>query len=171
MKPYRHEDDEHDWLTIAERDGLRAEDTAVIRACDNGVEITRADLPVITGKLYEACGLPAPVILERPNLTGLGTEDSPVARAGFKVWRSAKGVHLTEVFPAPPEDGWSEPAHALELAAVIAVLAERPPEPDPAEVGALALVIAGDCSAGIEAAKPTARKILLAGYAKGARDA
>ena len=64
METYTHTDEEGDVLTInraARQAGGRAREGA-----RGGAEVTAAKLPEVTGKLYEACGLPVPVILERP---------------------------------------------------------------------------------------------------------
>jgi hypothetical protein len=119
------------------------------------------DLPEVTAKLYEACGLPAPVILARPGTEMLGTPDLPVRLAGFRIWRGGSGVCIdsTAAFSS------LSPDVIRTLAAVLAVHAgEAEAEPDPAEVDGLAAEIMrvhNPGAMGLDGARPLARTFLL----------
>lgn len=107
----------------------------VTRTC--GVHIEAADFPALIAALYEAAGLPAPVILERPGATFEGG----VNRAGpIEVGRLG-GLVTVGLYGIQPEE--IEPAEARRLAALIAICADevQDGEPDPAEVEELATAI------------------------------
>lgn len=96
-----------------------------------GVHVEAADFPALIAALHEAAGLPAPVILERPEI-------SPGEAKGVNVFTvdlnrdlsvrvglgSAKGVPL----------GPSVARHLASVIAAYADAAEAAREPDPAEV-------------------------------------
>lgn len=135
MDIYRHEDEDGDWLTIT--DSGDRDDAALIRAAQGGTEVTRADLPVIVAKLYEACGLPSPVILELPEV---GPESVVMART-VRAWLSKAGDGVSIGI-----DGNSDtltPDDAERLAAAVTALAARARAgaPDDAEVESLATAI------------------------------
>lgn len=129
-------------------------------------------VPAAALALYEATGLPAPVVLPAlPVVEAPGTQERPIVRAGFKAWRDHRGVHLTEVFPHEhdPERHWTDPADALELAAVIAWLAGKD-EPDPDEVDRLAAAVhRAQCNTSVvpdpcDRCREVARLVLLGGW-------
>src|ERR1700722_7818644 len=133
MKPYENTDADGDYLPVAEHEGRPG--CALVHT-RHSTSVPASEVPVLALALYEAAGLPEPLILENlPACEAPRTAVRPIVRAGFKVWRDHRGVHLTEVIPHEhdPERHWIDPAHALDLAAVIAVLAGRD-EADPAEV-------------------------------------
>ena len=158
METFRHEDDEHDWLTVAERRG----GAALVRCHPGGVEVTPDAIPAITKALYEACGMELPTAIKRQSIPQDG---SPIRYGDFQVKLSRGGVTVSlpgiEPCPIPPRA-------ALELAAYIAtyaVLAET--EPDPAEVEGLATVIhRANCESGSDCIR-----MPDAGDRKAARDA
>lgn len=163
MKPYEYNEPGTDVL-LRISPALSGDARVII---DSGkpsvhVDIDPADVPAAVLALYEAAGLPEPVMLERQ---GIPQDGSQVRYGDFTVKLSDGGVTVAlpgiEPLPVPPRA-------ALSLASYIAtyaLLAEA--EPDPAAVDALAMVLVeGTGAMGIGGARPLARKILLAGYAK-----
>lgn len=164
MEPYRHEDSDGDVLSISEREGKPG--TALVKA-RGGAEVSAADLPEIVRALHEACGLPSPLILSRPE-TASGVRwvgDVYTGRLGSKV---TIGRRVEQPDELDPDD-------ALELAAAIAANAEaiRRGEPDAAEVDDLAGVIMqalNPGAMGLDGARPMARKLLATGRVRMVRD-
>ena len=100
---------------------------------DGDFHLPVGKLGEFTATLYEAAGLPAPVILEPPGATFEGG----VNRAGRIEVGSLGGRVTVGLYGIQPEE--IEPAAARRLAALIAVHAdEAQSDPDPAEVQSLA---------------------------------
>jgi hypothetical protein len=136
MEPYRHEDDEHDWLTVAEHDGRPG--TALVRCNKGGVEVTPEKIPAITAALYEACGLESPVVVELPEVD----TSKPHGIGPFRLSLADGGVRVEVVAPAGPV--WM-PCELRDFAAVAAAYAAAADaEPDPADVEELAAVMRAD---------------------------
>ena len=104
-----------------------------------GIHVEAADFPALIAELYEAAGLPAPVILERPEI-------DPEGAAGINVFTvrldrdlsvcvAGRAGHASPVAPSV----------ARKLASVIAAYADAAEaarnEPDPAEVEELAYIL------------------------------
>jgi hypothetical protein len=159
--PWVYADRDGDELTIDEAGGQ-----AHVCTDEDGAVVTRDGLPLVAAKLYEAAGMGAPVILDRPG--------DPAA----EIWFFAAGADLR--FFA--EDGRIEvrnktgggvsgqafPVAVIrDLAARLAVLCdEAEDEPDPAEVDDLAAVLMEPGVMGLDGARPLARRILAAGYTR-----
>lgn len=136
---------------------------ALVRVYDGDtatVAVPASEVPAAALALYEAAGLPVPVILTRPEYTGgiehAGRTDryAYTSRVGPRVaigWRSIQPEEL-------------DPDEALEFAAHIAVNAHAAmrAEPDLAAVDHLADFIGGGFD--LENSRSLARKILLAGW-------
>lgn len=126
------------------------------------VDVPASGVPAAALALYEAAGLPEPLILPHPALAGCDLAyfgNVNVGRVGASVAVGWRGTEPQEF----------DPHEALELAAQIAVnaYAVMKDEPDPAKVDELAmLMLEGNGAMGIGGARPLARKILLGGYAK-----
>ena len=131
METFRHEDDEHDWLTVAERRG----GAALVRCAPGGVEVTPEKIPEITKALYEACGQQPPTVVDLPEVTA---EYRPMPGSMLKVSRLGRNVHIE--WDATNGCGSSlAPADARRFAAAIVAYAEEAEtEPNPAEVEELA---------------------------------
>ena len=100
------------------------------------VAVADSDLPEFVTTLYQAAGLPAPVILERP----AATFEGGVNRAGRIEVGRLGGRVTVGLYGMQPEE--IKPAEARRLAALIAIRAgEAEDEPDPAEVEELAEII------------------------------
>jgi hypothetical protein len=139
MEPYKYVDADDDALTIESGIG-RLSGAAIVRASDDGVGIRPAGLPVITGKLYEACGLPSPVILERSSARfPEGGKPFRFGVLGFRLYPEGIAPSLPGVVEGP-----MPPAALRALASHLVALAddaEANPEPDPDEVDELAHAI------------------------------
>lgn len=116
------DDGGHAWIRVTDSHGQ------IANACVNPAEFPEAALA-----LYEACGLPVPVILERPEmpasgiLTELGTVYPYHSRGGLLVGVSGK-----------ENDRYLKPGAAREAAAALAACADlEMPGPDPAELSSL----------------------------------
>lgn len=104
-----------------------------------GIHVKAAGFPALIAALYEAAGLPAPVILDRPETTfadGVNRAGRvEVGRLGTQVTVGLYGIQPEEI----------EPAVARRLAALIAVRAdEAEAEPAPDDVTELAEEIRSD---------------------------
>jgi hypothetical protein len=131
---------------------------------DNGslVDVSAGDLPGVVAKLYEACGLPSPVILERPAVPE-GEEWKPDGNSLLRVSRDRDRLTVRTTM-----DGGAavlSPVAARAMAGVLAALAgEAEAEPDPTEVDDLAAAIRaefqGDGTPPTEWEKKTARAAL-----------
>jgi hypothetical protein len=162
MKPYEYR--EH---------GVDAKLT--IKSCGDGqngahvevdgeyIDVEASAVPAAALALYEAAGLPEPLVLRRPEHTGgieyAGSSDryAFTSRVGPKIAIGWRGI----------EPACFNPDEALEFAAHIAAnaLAIKGAEPDPAEVDELAMaLVEGTGAMGIGGARPLARKILLAAW-------
>lgn len=99
-----------------------------VRAC-----VSRDMLPAVTAAMHEAVGVPAPVILPRPQIP---EDDSPLCYGNFVIRLEDSGVAIG----LPGFYGKAiPPGAALELAAYIAAYAgQADAEPDPVEVEELA---------------------------------
>lgn len=140
------ERDVPDW-TYTDGDGDKLTIEAGTRAIllrvasdDAVVAVGRADLPEVAARMYEAAGLPAPVILSRPEIdlqTGKGVNLFSVALGDGTVLVSQGSGH--GCVPLAP-------GVARLLAAVIAAYADaaEASDPDPAEVEALAEKISAE---------------------------
>lgn len=110
---------------------------AVVQVTDPvGLLVDSGAFPAVVAALYIAAGLPAPVVLERPELPG----DTTMFR-GYAV--SRYNGSLTIGIEAERRN--FSPAEARELAAVIAARADeadaKVPEPDPEDVEALRVLL------------------------------
>jgi hypothetical protein len=133
VEPYVHEDVEGDRLIIAEREGKPG--VALVKA-RGGAEVTALDLPVIVAKLYEACGLNLPVILDRPEVPVPGS----IARCGMVTIDRLRDQVTLGLYGVQPEG--ITPAEARVIAGYLVAYADHAEtEPDPAEVEALAAVV------------------------------
>lgn len=100
------------------------------------VDVPASEVPAAALALYEAAGLPLPMILDRPShhygIEHAGSDDrhANTSRSGSTVYVGWRGI----------EPGELTPDEALEFAAHIAVNAEaaKRDEPDPADVESLA---------------------------------
>lgn len=107
-----------------------------------GIHVEGADFPALAGALYEAAGLPAPVILERPGIAADGDGETGINVFTVRMEPDLRsigiryhGANRAIIAPGP----------ARKLASVIAAYADaaqaHQDEPDPAEVEELAAVI------------------------------
>ena len=139
--PYVYNPRPGDRVTVSAAPGGRGCGLAV---CADGAAMTgipAADVPGvaagIAAAMHEAAGLPAPVILERPEVTfkdGVNRAGRiEVGRLGDRVTVGLYGIQPEEL----------EPDVARRLAALIAVRAGevQDGEPDPAEVEELATIL------------------------------
>ena len=136
MEPYQYED-----AGVVLKIGPSLGGAARLRITDTDdqtlyAEVRPQAVPGAALALYEAAGLPAPLILPRPEQTPLlfFRGDIFTGRLTSKVTVGLRGIQPEEL----------DPDAALELAAHIAVNAEavkRDREPDPDEVNRLATVI------------------------------
>lgn len=132
-----------------------------LRAKAAGLTVPASDVPGVAAKtaiaMHEAAGLPAPVILDRPDITTdihyFGERRGYQPSVGRNT-NPARPVHL--VF-----DGGMTRTEAYELAALLAAYADTAPEPDPAEVAELAEVLGTDCTL-----TGMARAVIAAGWAR-----
>lgn len=124
--------------------------------------VSKADLPSVVGALHEAAGLPAPVILERPDNPGVFLS----LLDGFDFEICSGRVDVTRHATSTRSGVLLEPAVIRGIAAALALLAEDTErEPDPADVDELAMVLAeGNGAIGLDGARPLALRILRAGY-------
>lgn len=133
MKPYVHEDENGNTLKLSP-DGGRVE--FAIDAVDAPFRAYPDDLPVITGKLYEACGEEAPLMLVLPEIPE-GGEWKPDPDSLLRVSRDRDRLTVRTTM-----DGGAAvltPAAARAMVVALAVLAdEAEAEPDPEEVEELA---------------------------------
>jgi hypothetical protein len=138
MEPYEYMDPDDRKLTIWPRNASASTD-ALARICDGDeatITVKQSAVREITGKLYEACGLPSPVILERPEFNPGRSLD----RIGDVQVGRLDGKVTVGLYQIQPET--LTPAYARELAALIALHADQAEaEPDPEEVDALAEAI------------------------------
>jgi len=163
----RFTDADGDELTfLSEGDG-----SVLLRHTGAGVCIAPADFPVIAACLYQAAGLPAPVILDRP--------EHPRASLVFEgvtfTIRPGSGVDATRVHGGIQTGTLYEPDVLRRVAADLAALAdEAESDPDPAEVEELTRAIIQGTpdwhSASGPAAGEIARAVLRAGWKREQRD-
>lgn len=142
---------------------------SITLSIDNGslVDVDALDIPAITTAMYRACGQEPPVMLGRPEVDLNGS-----TRVGdLHVWKEQSGC--VGFMAADPDVAARtgalrlEPHMVRQLAAVAIAYADAPPQPDPAEVDALACLVMevlNPGAMGIAGARPLARKILLAGW-------
>jgi hypothetical protein len=127
-------------------------------ACLDGL-----DLPEIMVKACEAAGTAPPVMLGRPDVN---------AMRDARGWVSFRGVQLRESRDGGVSLGIGgnletlSSAQARQMAAVAVAMADKPPEPDPAEVGEIAALIYQTMYPGYapepgERAREAARAVLL----------
>ncbi len=121
------------------------------------------DLAEVAVALFAANGKPAPVITPRPDVdTGRQYDFGPLR---MRVNPRARGVDLEE---GVSSWHWA-PSVARQAAGCLVALADAAEtEPGPAEVDALAMVLmeSNPTVMGLDGARPTARRILAAGYRK-----
>ena len=174
MLPYRYLPPPGEEISIGQ-DGA---DHCLVTVCGSrGFAATTRVLPDevpavaagIAAAMHEAAGLPAPVILERPEI-------DPEGAAGVNVFTVGLDRDLSVCVSYGKQKAVPvAPSVARKLASVIAAYADaaqaHQDEPDPAEVGELAAVIAADRD---RAGHPheldlhTAEVILRAGWKRGA---
>lgn len=136
--PYEHRDEitGSTWLGIEPEPDARRPGFVKV-SVRFGQFVSIGDPAPVVAALYGAKGLPAPVILERPEVTfkdGLNRAGPiEVGRLGGRVTVGLYGIQPEEIDPAP----------ARRLAALIAIRADeiQADEPDPAEVEELAAVL------------------------------
>jgi hypothetical protein len=152
---YLYEDPDGVPLTVHAYNSAKWGQVASFRTGET-IYITREALPAVTAALYRACGLPAPVILDRPELSGT------YSMVGYaRIGPSRDDPARLEVDTG--HLGTITPAIARVLAAHIAARAdaiESGPAAD--DVEALATTITGASEA--ITAVDVARAILRAGY-------
>jgi len=138
---------------------------AALSTEDGAVRVSAGDLPQVVAALYEAAGLPAPVILDRPEHPVLDL----IPGVSFEVRnRGVEGIRR----PSATESGtlW-EAATIRHFAASLAVLAdEAEAAPHPAEVAELAAVIRSGGRDMLQGSGAIARDILRAGWKREPRD-
>ena len=169
MRPYRNAGGAELW--IAPGGSGIAQITVVANGCENEMLVDACDLPEVVAKLYEACGLPSPVILARSSAR------FPEGGAPFRF--GDFGFRLGPGGVSPSLPGLTAkavpPGFLRELAGHLVALAdEADAEPDPADVDELAVLLMNEMNRdvmGIGGARPLARKILAAGYSREPRDA
>lgn len=174
MLPYRYLPPPGEEISI----GQDGDDHCLVTVCGSrGFAATTRVLPDevpavaagIAAAMHEAAGLPAPVILERPEI-------DPEGAAGVNVFTVGLDRDLSVCVSYGKQKAVPvAPSVARKLASVIAAYADaaqaHQDEPDPAEVGELAAVIAADRD---RAGHPheldlhTAEVILRAGWKRGA---
>ena len=174
MLPYRYLPPPGGEISI----GQDGDDHCLVTVCGSrGFAATTRVLPDevpavaagIAAAMHEAAGLPAPVILERPEI-------DPEGAAGVNVFTVGLDRDLSVCVSYGKQKAVPvAPSVARKLASVIAAYADaaqaHQDEPDPAEVGELAAVIAADRD---RAGHPheldlhTAEVILRAGWKRGA---
>lgn len=119
MNPYRHEDRDSDWLTVAEH--AHATGVALVRACKKGVEVTPEDIPEITAALWEACGQESPTVLNKLNVGPSGANTALGMIYPFKSTEGPRvGVNGDQVRYLKP----AEATYAGTVLAACARLAE-----------------------------------------------
>jgi hypothetical protein len=123
------------------------------------------DLPGVFAGLCAEAGIPVPVVLGRPEIDpAVSAELGPLG-----VWL-AEGGDVVVAFGSRSTAVPLEPAAALEFAALVAAYAEarilQEAVPSAADVDALAAVLmeGNPTVMGLDGARPTARRILAAGY-------
>jgi hypothetical protein len=161
--PWRYRDADGDFLEVRPADG--SERAAVETDGGITVYVTPDRIPGITAKLYEACGVAPPVLLERPEMAVAVRPDSHLSGERWTACLDGRRVAVTVSGPLSPQA-------ARVMAACAAALAEAAGgEPDRADVDALAMVLVeGRDAMGLDGARPLARRILAAGYRREARD-
>ena len=144
MKPYEYHDPGCD-ARLEIRPCLNGGDA---RVTIDGARIYEApaDVPAVARALYEAAGLPAPLILDRPE-TGTGTSGRNTRVGTWSVWLEGTRVRIEDY-----SDGLRgvDSRTARLLAAVIAACAEAPGrEPGTGEAHSLAMALhEGGCPGG-----------------------
>ncbi len=159
MKPYEVKDASKDGCKLFIHPAPAAfPGTAEFTANDGrgqeiGVYVAASEVPAAALALYEAAGLPAPVILPRqetpPGLTSGACEWRPYEHSILAARRVGNEVRV-EMERSNGASCTFPPAKAREMAAVLATLAdEAEAEPDPAELEQLATVIhRANCKSG-----------------------
>jgi hypothetical protein len=135
-EPYRLVDGKGGWLEVR-KVTLVDGDRCGVATSGQAFIVDPAEIPAIARAMYEACGQQPPVILGRPDTSASGT---PTVLGTIYPFRSAKGARVA--VGRGTGDIYLEPGHAREIAAILAACAdEAEPEPDPADVDALAAAI------------------------------
>jgi hypothetical protein len=130
------------------------------------IDLEPAEVPAAALALYEASGLPQPVILpwtahDDGEPLPIGTADRNAYVAGCSLWVERGRVYLVQ---RNPVSGFDQ-GHAQLLATAIAMHANAIPELDAAEVDRLAdLISAADYDLDYESRHALARTILLGGW-------
>jgi hypothetical protein len=149
--------------------------SGITLSIDNGslLDVDALEIPEITTAMYRACGHKPPVMLGRPDLDAMRGPDGSVRFGNLALYRTADGdIGFAVRLPGEAHGVCAllPPAQARQAAAVAVALADEKPEPDPAEVDALARTLR-EASLFPEPLTPLypdlrdlARKILLAGW-------
>jgi hypothetical protein len=167
METYTYKDGMGGELEIRPGEGGRA---LVDMGTDDRARVSADDLPEVIGKLYEACGLPSPVILERPSIS---IPDGDPVRCGDLSLRMYEGG-ISMGLPGVTAAAISPDALRRRAAFMAAYADAVEAEPDPAGIDELTGILsAADPEEAHEMAslKALARAILAAGYSREARDA
>lgn len=178
MEPYEYMDPDDRKLTIWPRNASASTD-ALVRIYDGDfatITVKQSAVREIAGKLYEACGLPSPVILERPEITIPANGDS--VRCGDLSLRMYDGG-ISMGLPGVTAAAISPDALRRRAAFMAAYAEQAEAEPDPEEVEALAKVLhvavcesGGNCvQAPPDADRKRARAALQWQKSKAAEDA
>jgi hypothetical protein len=166
MEPFDYPDTAGRRLKITRGRGTTAWLTIDDHGSTRGVELEKSAVPGAAAALYEATGLPAPLILPRPLDLPIGTSEHNTAVAGYYLWLENGRVCTDE---RELEQG-IEPGDAWLLAAAIAVHAEAAVEPDQDEVDRLAAAIHGaQCNTSVvpdpcDRCREVARLVLRGGW-------
>ena len=139
MEPYRFISENGGELWISPHgDGPSALLSAVRNGDEAEVLVTRTGLADVTAKLYEACGLPSPVILERPGVSiPAGGDPLFCGDLSLRTYEYGIAMGLPGITAAAVAPGTLRRRAAFMAAYADAAEAE----PDPADVGALAKAI------------------------------
>lgn len=132
---WRGVDHHGNWLEIdGERCDGHLDDPCIVVDC---YHLHASVLPEFVAALYEAAGLPAPVILERPE-----TVAQVIVMPGARFAVAGNAVEAVPFLQAAPKAEMLSPAAIRDIAAGLACLAEVAGSgPDPAEVTELTKVL------------------------------
>lgn len=113
--PFDYDDADGDrlWITASP---IGAEPAAMLRTSKNGVRVEPDDLPRVVASVYQAAGLPEPIVLDRPEI--IPTAHVPVGAMSVV----AEGPHVKLV---ASENNWYRIADPRGLAAALVAVQER----------------------------------------------